>query len=694
MELTDEQEDQRAKDREYIKAIDDYYAPYRERWRINGALFNLIQTGTDDVTSNWYMGWARLLINHSMALLTAGNPKGDFEPVGNQDMKMRILVNALVEHIINKCNWSAHQRLWIQDLHVFGNGVTESFSELPMRKRKYERANGKIMEKIVRDFRRAKVGIRRKSPFRAMRSHFISDPDDVPFSFDIEEGTWNQFAMKYGNAILSDGSKKYDTDQIPVGSHYRNVRMYDELENCYRIYTVTYGGKPESTLETCPPIQELGYPIYDKPLSRYKFIDQGRTLIGGANIPGMSPLAFATFDDQLDPDFETYSICGMGIPQIIEGPECVMQGLINMSIDNERLRNTVPISYKPNDANSPSSLDIDVRRMYSGLLMDGEIRPQPLGVSTAGSNQVLWEWLKFIIYQLTGINPEPLTGDGLKTAYQSGLLIRQMNMRAKARITQWENGPLKRAWTVLGANALSEVTVEEWEEITEDDAKRIQEEIKQDKMTAEDYKETKDGSETIYEKRKHFSFPVKGYKFKEDFTGKNKKRTLNSDTTDNTLIEDSKMQGGTSYVNADKVYLLPSGSIESIMEYQVRVDGAGMLLDLKTQDMESGKNAITNARVISTMSPEFNAKVDWSKLYLKTVEPTGMTEEDVFKQEPQESDILAQFKKVKDELNQENSQPSPPINVAPQAQPQRSTGVTGELGGTQKLVGDPTAGLV
>ncbi len=666
VELTDAQQNQRARDREMVKAIDDYYNPYRAVWRNNGALFNLIQQGTDDPTSNWYMGWARILINHSMGMMTAGDPRGDFTPIGNSDYKMSILVSALVEDTVSNCNWHAHQRLWVEDLHTFGNGVTDSYAERPMRKKKIMR-EGKMIDKIVRDVRRSKVGIRRKSPFRAMRSHFISDPDDVPFSIDTEEGTWNQYVMKYAEAYLPDGTKKYDTDQIPVGSHYRMLKLYDELENCFRMYCMTYGGIAEGTMEQCPKIDELGYPIYDKPLSRYKFFDQGRTLIGGANVHGMSPLAFATFDDQLDADMETYSTVGMGIPQIIAGPEAVMHGLVNMSIDNERLRSTVPISYVPNDKDSPSALDLDVRTMYSGLVVDGQITPQPLGLSSAGSNQVMWDWLKFIIYQLTGINPEPLTGDGLSTAYQSGLLMRQMNMRAKSRLSAWENGPLKRAWTVLAANALSEVTVEEWEEITDDDAKRLQESIATDDATGEDFDDTEmDGERKIYKQRSHTLIPVKGYKFREDFKGKNKKRTLNANTTDNTLIEDPKMQGNISFVPAVDKYLFPSGKVESILQYKVRVDASSLLMDLKVQDMESMKNAIANAAAVAALNPNdptFMKALDQKKMYIASIEPAGLTEDDVFKTETDQSALAAAFKKESENIDEQNSNPSPPPNA-------------------------------
>ncbi len=691
--LTPEQENQRHHDSEVIKGMDDYYSPYRTQWRNNGALFNLIQNGTDDVTSNWYMGWARILINHSMAMMTAANPKGAFGPRGNQDPKMSILVSALVEDTIDQCGWSAHQRLCIQDLLCFGNTTTESYSERPMRKMKYQRGT-KMIEKVVRDFRRSKVGIRRRSPFRTMRSHFISDPDDVPVSTMVEELTWNQFTMKYRNAILPDGTLKYDTDQIPVGAIARLVHFYDEIENCYRTYCITYGGKPEQTPQTLPPIQDLGYPIYDEPLSKYKFIDQGRTVIGGANTPGMSPLSFGTLDDQLDADYETYSTVGMGIPQIIAGPEAVMHGLLNMSIDNERLKSTVPISYEPNSADSPSGLDLDVRTMYSGLVIDGKVTPQPLGLASAQSNEVLWNWLKFIIYQLSGINPEPLTGDSLQTAYQSGLLMRQMNMRAKSRISAWENGWLRRAWTVCGANALSECTVEDWEEITEDDAKRFQESITNDEATAEDLRTRKEAGQKVYEKRKHYMIPVHGHKFREDFSGTNKKRTLNSKSTDNTLIEDPEMQSNVSYVPADSKYLLSNGDVQSIFDHDVKVDGSNMLLDLKTQDSETAKTVITNAQLMVDMDPNFAQELDMKKIYVESIAPTGKTAEDVYKSQEDKSPIAKQFDNAEKQIDAQNAiQPTPPQNAQPQvtAQANQAPGGPASQSGNAAEAGMPPA---
>lgn len=668
VELTDEQEEQRCRDQDIVNALDDYQAPFRERWLRNGALYNLIQTGTDDVLSNWYLGWARILINHSVAMMSEGMPEADFEPVGPSDHKKRILWNALVKHVLNKCNWPAHQRLWLIDNHVFGTGVIKSYAELPMRKRRYQKADGTFEERFMRDFRRAKVGLRQRSPFRCMRSPWIADPDDVPVAVEKETMTWNAFAIKYGNAVNADGTKKYDTDQVPVGSHALLTHLYDENEDKIGTYCVSWGGEPEAkeTYSQCPE-RELGYPIYYKPLSRYKFIDQGRTLVGGANVPGMTPLSFSIFEDQLDGDFETHAVYGMGIPQIIEGPEAIMQGLVNMTVDNVRLQNMVPISFTPNQGSAPSFPDVDVRTMYSGLILDGQFQASPLGVGNVAENQVLWDWLKFIMYQLTGINPDQITGDSLKTAYQSGLLVRQMNMRAKSRISAWERGPLKRSFTNLLADTLSELTVGDWEAITEEEVKTIEERIASDDMTGEDYDDGTRVGDGIKKRKLHFYFPVHGYKFREDFKGKNKTRTLEPNGTDNTLIEDKNMVGDTSYLPATEKTLMPSGRIESVLEFDVHVDGSTMLVDLQVQDMEMMGNVLQKGVELKPYIPEISLK----KQYLAYGKRAGFEEDDLFERGTESSETQKSVQDAIDYLvkmkssNNANVQTPPPTSPAP-----------------------------
>lgn len=676
--LDDEDERRRKADQEIVCATDQYYEPYRAKGRRAGALYNMIQSGTDDVVSNWYLGWARILINHSVAMMSAGVPEGDFQPIGPSDYKRKILWDALASHALNKCNWRSHQRRWLQDLHVFGNAVTRNYSEVPMRKKPFMDKEGNLAHKFVRDYRRAKVGIRVRSPFRCMRSTSIIDPDEIRIGIEREDMPYNTFVIRYKNAVNEDGSLKYETDQVPVAARVQVVHIEDEEENEKRVYALAYGGKTENEKRTAPlnvDNRELGVPIMRTPLSKFKiFGENGQYLAGGENVHGKSSLTWATFDDQLDIDYETHAIWGMGIPDIIEGPEAIMQGLVNMTIDNVRLKNTVPISYIPNDQDSPYGFDLDLRHAYSGLMIDGQVQPNPLGVADVGANSVMWEWLKTIIYQLTGINPEQLTGDNINTAFQSGLLLRQMNMRARDRITSWEDGPFPRMWSQLLADSLSVLTEEEWEEISEEEVEQIKERISNDEMTGEDFRENeierKDGTkELVFERRRHFYFPVKGRKFREDFTGENKTRTMDPNSSKNTLIEDYSMTDDVSNIPADKVYLFQTGDIERAMEFDTKVTGKHMLLDLKVQDMQDAERLMNLGITLKQVVPD----IDLRKQYIETGKIAGFEEDDIMETKRGGSKIKSAVDKIIQDMEaaqqQEAANPPDAAMVSAPGQP-------------------------
>ena len=308
IELSKEQEEQRSRDTEMINAMDNYYEPYREKWRRAGALDNLIQTGTDDVVSNWYLGWARILKSHSVAMLSAGVPEGAYDPIGPSDCKRKVLWDSIVAHALNKSNWASHQRVWLQDIHRTGNAVTRNYCQIPMRSKPFVRG-GKKVDRFVRDFRRAKVGMRVRSPFRCMRSTGIVDPDETIMGVEREDMTYNAFVVRYRNAINEDGTLKYDTKQVPVGSRVQVVHIEDELANRKRVYALAYASSTSEGPREVPEDvvnKELGVPILNDgdepgtPLSRYKIITDGETIIGGENVHGYSPLTFAQFDDQLN----------------------------------------------------------------------------------------------------------------------------------------------------------------------------------------------------------------------------------------------------------------------------------------------------------------------------------------------------------------------------------------------------------
>lgn len=660
VDLTEYEEQKRKEDYESINAQKEYHRTFHNDWKKGGALYNVIQEGsTDDRISNFYIGLSRMVIDTGIGMMTEGEPEFDFDPLGPADQKKVILWKALVKKILSDCNYKAHQEKWVTDMHVFGPAALEVYTQLPMRLRRHEHEDGRIEEKLVRDFRRTKVGIRHRSIWHTYRNANIIDPDDVPTGGFTEDITRSQFVQNYMNVKLPNGKPKYkNLDKVPVASHYRIEHCYDELQDAYRIYALPYGTTPEGAFEEAPE-NELGMPIFDKPLCIYrtkKTIDGKEvTISNGANVPGMVPLCFGNFNDQLDADFKTHAVYGMGIPQLIDGPEAVMQAMFNMTVDNMRLKNTVVIGYEGSDGKS--AMDLDNLMYYSGQFVDGKINPQSMGIADITSNQVMWEWLNNICIWVTGINFQQLGGDTSKTAFEFAQRIRANNQRAEKRIRSLENGPLKRAGMLLLSNALSEMTVEEWDDLSEGQVEEIAAKIESNDATAEDYQF--EGGKPV-RKRMMMDIPVEGHKFREDFKGKNKKRSLDYNSTDNTLIEDKDLPGEVSFVPAHEKYLLPSGDIESILRFGVRVDGKSMLGDQKAQDIQMYDKLLTGG--VNLVTAGLAPNLDLEKIYLQEADFMGIDRRKITKDQDDASPLITEGQKAVEELQATLTQPS---NVQP-----------------------------
>lgn len=678
IDLTEDEEKIRRQDSEVIKQFKDYHKNFQQFWTKGGSMYNVIQQGTpDDRVSNWYLGLSRIIIDQGIAMMSQGEPEFDFDPIGPSDHKKIIIWKALIKYILNKCNWKAHQDKWITDMHVFGSSPIEVYTDIPQRLRRYERPDGSIEQKIMRDFRRAKVGMRHRSIWHTYRNNNILDPDEVPSGGYTENLTRNQFVQNYMNVFLPNGKNKYkNLDQVPAASHYQVEVFFDEITDAYRIYALPYGSQADGK-PLAKPEGELGVPIFDKPLCIYHHEIDGQRVSGGANVPGMVPLCFGNFNDQLDIDYMSHSVYGMGIPQLIEGPESIFQAMMNMTVDNMRLKNTVVIGYEGNDLKT--AMDLDNVTYYSGQFVDGKINPQSMGIADITSNQVLWEWLNNICIWVTGINFQQIGGDQAKTAFEFAQRIRENNQRAKHRIEAIENGPLKRAGLLLLANSLSETTVPEWEALTEQQAKDIAIKISEGEMTGEDYQKAEGGEPA--KKRVQFNIPVPGKKYREDFKGKSKKRKLDYTSTDNTLIEDPNLPGDVSYVPAVDTYLLPSGMIESILQFNVRVDGSGMLGDERVKDIQTAQQIW--GMLMQGMAPGPDQKpilegVDPLKVFTRIIEDEGWDESDVMKDDEKGSKMMESVKKAIAALQQPSPSPNAQVPVSMSGQATAQPGASGQ----------------
>ena len=657
IDLTEDEEKLRREDYEEIKESKKYRDRSKEDW-INGARsYNIVQEGTtDDRISNIYIGLGRMVIDQGIAMMTEGEPEFDFDPLGPADSKRTILWKAAVKMILSQCNYKSHQDKFITDFHVFGPGVFECYTQMPMRTIREEDEEGNMTSRLVRDFMRTKVGVRHVSPFHCWRNPNVTDPDEVPSCGKEEILTRNQFIQNYANVYYIDANGKQKPKYKNLGqalsmtgSHFKVTRQENEITDSIRIYAFAFGNNPEGKVDTVPEY-ELGIPIFDKPLKikKYKGSD-GKMRSTGLNALGMTTLCFGANNDMYDEGYETHSLYGMGIPKLIEGPDTALQAFTNMNFDNMRLANTFALSYKPYDGKT--YLDLDNTRFYSGMQVDGDLVSTPFGQVRLSENSYMNDWLNNTTIAICGINFLQLVGDDLKTAFQAGLRVRQSNQRALKRIRSLENGCLKRMGTLLLANVLSELTVEEWNEITEEQAADVLKKIEKGEVTAEDYKGL-NGKKP--ERKSQFYMPVEG--LKEDFTLSKKRKSV-PNATDNTLILD---YGNTNYIPLDKNYLYPIDDIESIIRFTTKVDGKHMLGDMKVQDMEMWDKLVNIYIQMAPLLPN----VDPEKLFAGVVRFVGEDENKIMKKQENQSEIL---KKVSDIVkNMESLSQSPDVQVPPQ----------------------------
>lgn len=650
IEMTEDQEKRRSRYQETIKKDKEYRDQYRSEFLESASLYNLMQRGTSDVVSNFYLGWARTYIDQSISMMTQAPPDFDFDP-GMQDHKLSVIYKSLVSHQLNQSDWTTHGRHWMTDMHVMGPGVLHPFVRTPMRLDRWETESGTIEERVITDLRRQKVGIEHINVMSCWRSCYDTNINDVTSGGMEYVLTRAQFIQDFANVTLPSGKPKYDQKAINslvecAGSHFKITIQFHDVLNEYVIYALPFGSIEESEV-TDMPEYELGVEIHYKPLKRRRYKTKDGTYISsGHNVLGSVPLIFTGFADRYDSNGKNLSLYPMGIPKLIEGPEMIMDAINNMVIDNMRLSNTSLIHYKSTDGKTYP--DLDVREFYSGQFIDGEINVQSLGVAKMGDNQAMFEHLRRVFNDLTGINPSLNSDDPSRTAFELAQKQKSNSARAEYRLGGMEIA-MKKAGHMLLANCLSELTVPEWENVTQEDADNIVKLIEQGAMTADDFDPEKK------RKRVQFFFPVKGKKYREDFSN-TKTRTLKSDSSVNTLIEDNSMEGETSYLPATEEYLLPSGRIEDVVCYGTTVNMKRMLGDQRVRDAKEIQESI--ALAINTQQE----KDVIDGLFREYLDVTGIDLKKIFNKNSDESDML---KLAKQALEFAKSSPTPNAGQVP-----------------------------
>ncbi len=657
--LSEDEEKDRRNDHAEIIGMKEHHEQQHNNWTKAGNFYNIVQSSEgNDGISRFAIGLSRTIIDTGISMINEGEPEGQFSPLAPSDKKINILWNSLTKHILKKSNWKAHQKLWTTDLHIFGSSPLEAFIN-PV----YRRPDEPVGLFLIRLAKTARTGLRHRSIWYTFRNPNVLDPDEVPSAAYEETITYGYWISQYaGRTDLT-----YAAGQVPIASKYKLTHLFNELDNTYRIYCLPFGKSAEARLETQPFGTELGFPILNKKLT-------------DMNPLGMCPLSFGVLNDQLTRDYKQHSLYGMGIPQLIEGMEMMMEGLFNMTIDNMRLKNTVPVGYQPY-AGQTDYPDVDNMVIESGRVYPGTFNPQSLGMADITSNQAIWEWINNSCIWLTGYNFQQLGGDTSKTAYEFAQRLKANSNRAAARLKALENGPLKRSWTMLLANTLSQITQDEFEEVTEVQAKDFAKMLDDGDSTVDDY--TFENGK-IKQKKFVEYFPVNDYSINETFTGSKNRKLSPNETKKNTLKMKEK-KGESSLVPAVSAYMFPNGDISQMLAFSTDVDSKAMLGDLRVMDAQAIQAALTSATTLMPVVPQMTSELIFG-LWKQQAEDAGLDMDQV-EQTAQDSPLLQKAKDVQAKLAAITS--NPPQNGLAQTQAPKMAPTTGSMGGSTTFPAAP-----
>lgn len=642
-------------------------------------VYNVLQTMTpEDEVSRIFLGYARTSIDQGINQMTEGEPDFNFEPYGPSDQMKVIVWKHLLKSVLSESQYKLHQETFFRDYFVMGCGVFEVFIDYPQRTIRVpnEEYPGGYEPIVVQDYRRPKVGVRAVNPMNCWRNPNIDASNSVPSCLRRRIITWNQMAQEFGRCKNADGSPMYkNMDKLAKGTHACIYYYQDEIRDIYRIYIRTFGTESDG-FASYPAQDGLGICVLDKPLKIHeRTVNKVVLRSTGLNIPGMCSLRWGILFDKYDKNFEgAHSVYGMGLPERIEGEDTAIQGMFNQNLDNFRWASTVALNYKGSERDS--YLDVDANRLYGGELIDGEITPQPLGITRINDYQAMSDVIDKSTIAGTGINHNQMVGDTSKTLGEFALRIRQANRGAEQRLVRLENEVFKPIGSLLLANCLTTLTDDEYEEMTEEEVKTAKESIKTFKRPRDDYK----GLTGDNPQKRHLRYlALKGEKIREDFSV-TKKRKLDYNSgydekgnSKNTLIKDPKMDVETSYIPLVGEYVYPAEFIESGILPNVIVDSKRMLADVKNQE---AKNVQTTINFILQLMQMGYKNADMDKMVAEMLEFADIDPKRILTTDTGSSETLSKVKDIVSALESPQEQ-----NVAQPIPPQINAGAALPVGG-------------
>lgn len=600
-------------------------------------VYNVVQTAkpTDEV-SRIFLGLTRSVIDRGHEQLMEGAPGFAFAPRGPSDSKKVLIWAKMIENQLSDCNYMAAQNIGFRDLFTLGSVVFEQFCDYPTRTVLVPNKDSDTGydSVIVRDFSRPQIGIRHVNPLDAWRNPNINNPTEVPSCFKRSIYSWNQFAQDFGN------SKKYkNCFKIQKGSHVAVFEYQDELTGENVKYAYGFGNEQDGYMDTAPELSvlEFAVPILYRPMKIHETKENGAVVRSdGLNLLGKCNIRWGTYFDLYDNNYRgTHAVYGMGLPQRIEAEDMTMQTVFNINLDNFRWSQAVALNYEGNNADS--YLDLDANRLYGGEVIDGKITPQPLGIARIGDYQAMKQDIEESLVPAAGINHRAMLGDMGKTAFEFGQRLKLASRSAEQLASRLEDELFKPLGLLVLAGSLSDLTVKEYEDMTEEQVNIAKEKIKNGEALTTDYKDL-EGDAPKAKVRKYVRIP--GYRSEENFT-ESKKRSLKYSASDTLKLSPAK-KDETAYVPLEEEYVVPASYIESGILPDCTVDSKRMLGDRKIRDaknMESLSAYLSQLSLSGLVDPK---SIEWKNFIKEYAEIAGVSDDKIFVQKSgsEEKDLL------------------------------------------------------
>lgn len=453
----DEEEAMRG-DQEHINKMYEYRSLFEDSWIRYAKKWNMLALEDDPETgiSNFVVPLSRMVTSTGIISMRQDLPDVLVKPANLDDRKKAELIRDASAHIDRMCNMESQMDSGITEYAVLGNMVLEDYVKIPYKSRRKIKLNDegkKIGFTTIteRDWSKSKLGTRQRSIWECAFDHRARNvreiractfQDRISFKeFETQYMSGNPNAPDYVNTEAVEKGYVYtfgDKNQLERQERNDDIVIIDHYQNedgdIYRIYA-------------------NGVLIWDVPLS-------------SVHRHGKITLSLIPNHVIFDKNLKTQSLYGAGDPQLIEDLDDLVNASTNQFITNMARKNSYIVGIENGN--------IDDFNIESGDVFQGKVSVQTLGAADMGEYQAFKNTIEELAIQVSKKNFKQIQGETARTAFEAAQKQRNSDMGLEHQIKVMEAGGLYMHFYKRIYDIMEHMTIEELEEITEEDIKRME----------------------------------------------------------------------------------------------------------------------------------------------------------------------------------------------------------------------------